>query len=316
MIDHKNIHLAVRNKLLELDGISIPDSRAWENVPFDPTTAEAYIKEEYLPGGMEQITLGTKAVLEVEPSYVANVYAPANAGLGMAANYADAIIQYFAPGTQVTVIGDSGTNIQEEDDLDKWGKVGSPTITSGVSDPLGGTDAYTVADTSAVERQYIGEAVDFTTTGKKAASFEIKEGTMPASGVQTFGIYDNDAAVWRSKMDISAWVSGEPTITANTGVLLEKYQYGTSGWWKVIPETTSALDHTNANVVSIQPIPPGVGTTGAINVFRVRVYEPDTAQVRRDLAPFRGQMLASNAVPGFVRIPVTIPLRMRTANSI
>ena len=41
----------------------------------------------------------------------------------------------------------------------------------------------------------------------------------------------------------------------------------------------------------------------------------DTARVRNDVSPFAGQLL-QDVIPGFATVPISVPLRMRTANSI
>jgi hypothetical protein len=108
MIDHTTIQLALRNKLLTISG-SLPAAaqRAWENTKFDPTAGTAYITEQYLPGPMQQVTLGALGELEVLPMYVIGIHAPTDQDILPAGNYADAILQLFAPGTAITAGSDT-----------------------------------------------------------------------------------------------------------------------------------------------------------------------------------------------------------------
>jgi len=85
--------------------VSLPASRAWENIELEPTTGDPWIEENYLPGPMEAITLGATAQLEADPTYVVKVYVPIGNGVGAARSYADALLTLFAPRTSLTVSG-------------------------------------------------------------------------------------------------------------------------------------------------------------------------------------------------------------------
>jgi len=83
--------------------VGLPAGQAWENVHYEPTTGDPWIEENYLPGPMEQITLGSFGELEVFPTYVIKVYTPINVGMSAIRSYVDAILSHFAPRTELTV---------------------------------------------------------------------------------------------------------------------------------------------------------------------------------------------------------------------
>lgn len=85
--------------------VNLPSLRAWENVQLDPATNQPFVQEEYLPGPMEQISLGPLGVLEADPSYVIKVFVPDQNGIGAARSYVDALFTLFAPKTILTVSG-------------------------------------------------------------------------------------------------------------------------------------------------------------------------------------------------------------------
>jgi len=65
----------------------------------------------------------------------------------------------------------------------------------------------------------------------------------------------------------------------------------------------AAMKHTTALLALFAP-----GTAFTLSV------SSSTMRVRRDVAPFSGQL--TQASPGFAVVPITVPLRLRTANSI
>lgn len=87
--------------------VGLPAQRLWEGAPLTPVAGRPYVVEQYIPGQMRQLTLGTLGELEVTPMYVLQFYGPANTGLGGVGDYADAILTLFAPGTSMTVGSDT-----------------------------------------------------------------------------------------------------------------------------------------------------------------------------------------------------------------
>lgn len=85
--------------------VGLPADRAWENVSLTPTTGDPYVEENYLPGPMEQVTLGPLGELEGLPTYVVKVYVPIQTGASAARRYVDALFTLFAPRTALTVSG-------------------------------------------------------------------------------------------------------------------------------------------------------------------------------------------------------------------
>jgi hypothetical protein len=83
--------------------VGLPETREWENLPAKPIQGRPYVREQYLPGPMRQVTLGPLGEVEVEPLYVLQVFAPTNTGFLAAAKYADALLAHFAPRTALAL---------------------------------------------------------------------------------------------------------------------------------------------------------------------------------------------------------------------
>ena len=165
------------------------------------------------------------------------------------------------------------TNVVGEDNIStQWTDAGtSTTVTTGVADPANGTGAYSiVGPATANSGRY--RAVTFTASNPRVATFVVKEHTHPSSGNQVLGIYDSTAAAWRLKLDITAWSSGKPTITATTGTHIGTHYIG-QGFWAVYGRTTSV---THGNTHRAQVYSNEAASAGTITVYKVNVFDTKT----------------------------------------
>lgn len=85
--------------------VALPTGRAWENSRYEPMAPSPWVEENYLPGPVEQITLGALATLECQPTYVVKVYGQAEVGSLALARYANKILRLYAPGTEFVLTG-------------------------------------------------------------------------------------------------------------------------------------------------------------------------------------------------------------------
>lgn len=162
------------------------------------------------------------------------------------------------------------TNLVSSDDVSTWTDVATAAVTSSVYDPANGTGAYTITGDggSTLEGRYHAPA-SFTGNTAKTVTFVVKEATMPASGNQRLSLYDQTAAADRLVLDITAWTSGEPSVTASTGTLLGQRYIG-SGFWAIYGRSTSV---TAANTHRVYVYSNVSASAGAITVYRVNVYD-------------------------------------------
>ncbi len=103
MIAHLALHLAVRNHALAASGM--PALIAYENVPATPTARTPYVAEEYLPGGMNAITIGSGGTLRVTPTYVLRCYGVPGVDIAPLRTLTDTLLAHFKPGTSWVVDG-------------------------------------------------------------------------------------------------------------------------------------------------------------------------------------------------------------------
>lgn len=198
------------------------------------------------------------------------------------------------------VLGQAGQtvydNIQKEDDLTAWGTSGTPVVTSGVSDPWGGTDAYTVEDNDSGGVEWIEEPPGFTGDGQKCAVWAVRENTTPASG-HFMVIYDNTAGTYRLRVTISGWTNGEPDLNAVNGSVLKKEEIG-NGYWAVYCQSTS-ITAANDNQIWVRPASTSP-QTGKIDVYRVWAFDDSDVTDEANFWPDIARLDADNdAVLGY-----------------
>jgi hypothetical protein len=81
--------------------VGLPTNRAWENDAFEPTAGIPYVREEFVPGPTQQITIGPFGELEGTPMYALYFNCPAGSRL-TAKRYVQAARVLFAPRTEIS----------------------------------------------------------------------------------------------------------------------------------------------------------------------------------------------------------------------
>ena len=144
-----------------------------------------------------------------------------------------------------------------------WTAVSAPTLTSGQSDPAGGTSAYLIADTDAVNQSYVHITPTFTTNATKAISIWLKMGTSLAAGGCAIQLRDTTAGADRL-LQVITWTDGVPSVTQTTGTLVATERYR-DDWYRFLFTTTSV---TVANTNNLRVIPANTANqTGNVYAF-------------------------------------------------
>ena len=98
-------------------------------------------------------------------------------------------------------------------DINAFTSVNTPTISSGVADPFGGTGAYTVNDNDGAATEYKYTEVTFPVDGTHQLVTYATFGSATTSHVT---LYDATAATFRAVLQF-AWSGGVPTCTISNG---------------------------------------------------------------------------------------------------
>jgi hypothetical protein len=168
---------------------------------------------------------------------------------------------------RTTLVTRTMTNlVTQSDNLSSWS--GPATVTTGQSDPYGGTSASLVDDTSAGSWLGRSSTVTFTSSSTKGMCFCVKQGTSTTSQVK---LRDTTASVDRGTVQMS-WSGGVPTLTVFGGATVIRSLELVAGWW-MISATVPGIVHTNTNVVEVLAASTAASSTGSVYICGVTVVD-------------------------------------------
>lgn len=96
---YDDIRAALETTLNSVSGLP---SVAWENVPFNPTTGQSYVKPRLLPTRREPAVRGLNPQMYYQGVFRVDCYVPEGAGPGAGDDLADKIIDAFEATTDVS----------------------------------------------------------------------------------------------------------------------------------------------------------------------------------------------------------------------
>lgn len=168
-------------------------------------------------------------------------------------------------GVRMTLLEEGYTNLMGTKDLNAWGKNRTPIVTAIPGPDGNATSAFTVEDNDGTYEEEIHEDMTFTGDAVKSIKIAVKENTHPGAGAQLIGLWDNVGAAWKLNMQVDSWDAGDPQITEVVGILLQKWQIGSTGWW-VLECQTIAVTAANTHTYYIYPATQA-NQTGKIDVY-------------------------------------------------
>lgn len=146
-----------------------------------------------------------------------------------------------------------------------WTNSGT-ALTSGQSDPAGGTSAYSINDDSALAAESVSITPTFTTDAvSKSIALFVKAGTATTTVVQ---LQDTTAVADRLLVSIAWSTGGVPTPTASTGTLVGTVRHP-SGWYRILCRTT-AVTVANTNTLFLYPAGTTMANTGTCLFYGVQ----------------------------------------------
>lgn len=151
--------------------------------------------------------------------------------------------------------------------LSTWSDDGSPTISSGQSDPRGGTNAWLLSDNST--SQFQGKVLNITLTSATRWGYSVflRQGTTISGGV-SFKVRDISSGTDKGSMTVT-WSSGKPTVTIVTGSSWESPQAYRGGWWRVSGRTSTSISTGHTNQIQIHPA--SLASRGNVYFFGAQV---------------------------------------------
>ncbi len=166
--------------------------------------------------------------------------------------------------------------------IDTWvDAAGTPTVTTGQTDPFGGTRAVLIEDNDTLTDERKRLNVTFAADGTRAVAWSIKQGTATTCYLR---VRDNTAGVTRLQVT-ATFTAGVPTLVADagSGTVFEPVALG-NGWYacRALVDNIVAAN-TNQLLVGINFDPAATGTA----LF----YEVMTFNVTSDPIPYDSGML-------------------------
>ena len=92
---HQDIRAALEVEIAAIPGIPAGVEIAWDNVPFEPTTGQSWIKSVLVPAFARPATRGPQHFTRYSGQLLVVVHTPENEGPAVADAYADAIRDHF-----------------------------------------------------------------------------------------------------------------------------------------------------------------------------------------------------------------------------
>lgn len=131
-----------------------------------------------------------------------------------------------------------------------WSSGGTPILTSGQSDPFGGTAAYKIEDNDAAGFEYIVQTCGYTGDAEKAASVYLRFGNAAFNDLR---IRDITAGVDRHRVRLT-WTNGVPAMTtiAGSGTRYSIEDSG-SNWYRCSFSATGVVA-ANTNRLELNPV--------------------------------------------------------------
>lgn len=156
----------------------------------------------------------------------------------------------------------------EDNDFNGWTSVGTPVVTTGQADPMGGTRATLIEDNDGAAEEGKYRLVSFTGDGTKVIALTIEAGTAAHT---EFGIFDVDAVAWRHLVR-ATWSGGTPTLSSSdgSGTLYTPTDLG-GGMWQ-IQFTVPSVVAANANRLYVFPAGNTAANTGTAIFYEAMAF--------------------------------------------
>ncbi|MHC4704950.1 MAG: hypothetical protein ACYTFQ_30745, partial [Planctomycetota bacterium] len=153
------------------------------------------------------------------------------------------------------------------EDFTAWSRTGTGSEAGSATDPLGGTNAYTLTDSDAattVTWDSESVALNVNDDGEAIVNVFVKQGT--ADGPATVGLYDTTAATMRHRISLT-WAATVPTLATVTGsgTLFDPILVGNA--WYLIRFSAAAIVDGNSHDLRIQADNSAVSETGTLLVY-------------------------------------------------
>lgn len=175
-----------------------------------------------------------------------------------------------------------------------WTLNGTPIVTGGQADPLGGTNAYKVEDDTAAGDEGVYEDLVFTgATGTRALRLSIRAGT---STITDWRLRDETAAATRVQLR-ATWTAGVPSVAVVAGSGTVSTVAGSGSWYEST-FTADSVIAANTNRLSLFGASTGNTPVGYTYYYGVNAWNSVYSMNYRSTAGDAQQMGSNLVVDG------------------
>jgi hypothetical protein len=175
----------------------------------------------------------------------------------------------------VVYIRNENNIVTDPENFGAWSNIATPVLTSGQTDPFGGTAAYLIEDNDGALLEGKSQSIPFVGSTIKAMAVYVRQGTSSKFG---FGIHDTTAATYRLLID-ATWSGGVPVLSISGGSGTTTYPVvDAGGGWYRVAAASNIITAANAHTVRIFPVDISTGaSTGTTYFFGANAWNGPTA---------------------------------------
>ena len=157
----------------------------------------------------------------------------------------------------------------DQENFGAWVASGTPVLTSGQSDPFGGTAAYLINDDDAAAFEFIKHDVTFTGNGEKCCAMFLKQGTQAGTWMRLF---DSTAGTTRHAVQVT-WTAGVPSLATSSGTGTRFTPEPWGGNWYRVAFSATGIIAANVNRMDFGPGTIAASSdTGTVFAFGVNAW--------------------------------------------
>jgi hypothetical protein len=166
--------------------------------------------------------------------------------------------------------GARGQRVANPENFSLWSVTGTPILTSGQSDPFGGTSAYLIEDNDGASNETVFSAPPFVGDATKTVSLFLKQGTAAQSAMN---LRDDTAGSIIRHQVLVVWTAGVPALqtVSGAGKLFTPEKWA-NGWYRCAFSADGVIA-ANTNNLYLYPAGPTGSATGTTYFFGVNAWD-------------------------------------------
>jgi hypothetical protein len=211
---------------------------------------------------------------------VTSTIVKADLGVARAVRVVGLPVHNFSTAAVIRVRGIAAVPILETNDFNGGANFGTPIVTTGQTDPFGGTRATLIEDDNAAGVEGKLVAVTFTGTAEKVVAVVMKAGTATQSAI---GVRNAVTTLYDHAVRVS-WSGGVPTVTTEPGIgsgdIFTPVALG--GGWYLISFSADGVVASDSHQIACYPAGFTTTATGTAFFYEAMAWDLATQPILHD----------------------------------